>query len=144
MTRMPSPRPDVTENRDVFPAGERSSRQRSEIFAYLRSTESHPSAEDVLAAVRRKIPKVGLATVYRNLDALVQSGAVSRTTHRNTSRYDIRTDPHHHFCCDSCGSITNIDARSEEVEIIRKIARRSRVRVTSVSLELKGLCRNCR
>src|SRR5262249_13117679 len=52
-------------------AGWRFTRQREAVYAYLRSVDCHPSAEQVYAAVKEQIPHISLATVYKALEALV-------------------------------------------------------------------------
>ena len=52
-------------------AGRRFTKQRAAVFRYLHAVESHPTAEQVFAAVRRSLPHISLATVYKALDSLV-------------------------------------------------------------------------
>jgi len=52
-------------------------RQRLAIFEALAGSREHPSAEDIHRAVRRRLPHLSLATVYKNLEALRDIGAVS-------------------------------------------------------------------
>ena len=59
-------------------AGWRYTRQRAAVHAYLRSVEFHPTAEQVFAAVRRCLPNISLATVYKALEALVDAHLAAR------------------------------------------------------------------
>ena len=52
--------------------------QRMAVYEYLQSVGHHPTAEDVFLAVKAKLPKLSLATVYKNLEALVACGAASK------------------------------------------------------------------
>ncbi len=54
-------------------AGSRYTRQRAEVFAFLQSVETHPTVEEVYRAVRRRVPRISLATVYNALEALVSA-----------------------------------------------------------------------
>src|SRR5207245_126217 len=49
--------------------------QRLAIFRHLASTDRHPSAEELHATVRRELPTLSLATVYKALDTLASVGA---------------------------------------------------------------------
>ena len=63
-------------------AGWRYTRQRAAVFDYLCSVESHPTAEEVYLTVRRRLPKISLATVYKALEALVDCHLADKLTHR--------------------------------------------------------------
>jgi len=54
------------------------SRQREAIYNYLLSTKTHPTAEAVYQVVQQDYPKISLATVYRNLALLEETGQVQR------------------------------------------------------------------
>ena len=118
----------------------RSSERREAIHRFVAAHGGHPTAEEILAGVRRKIPGVGLATIYRNLDTLVREGRLSRTTHDGVARYDVRTDAHHHFTCNRCGTVTNVDLDLRET--LARAARRAG-RVEEVSVEMRGICAKC-
>src|SRR5438105_14058345 len=90
-------------------AGRRFTRQRAAVFAYLHSVESHPTAEQVFAAVRRSLKRISLATVYKALDALVAAGVASRLTSEDgTARYDGRSDSHYHLRCLKTGQVRDL------------------------------------
>src|SRR5271166_3107584 len=81
-------------------AGWRYTRQRQEVYDYLCSVASHPTAEDVYRAVRSQIPKISLATVYKALEALASAGLVTKLADvSGAARYDGRTEAHYHFRC---------------------------------------------
>ena len=54
----------------------RKSRQRDLILEELRSVRKHLSADEVYALVRRKLPRISLGTVYRNLEVLTEMGEI--------------------------------------------------------------------
>jgi len=118
-------------------------RQRAAVFEYLNRVEHHPTAEEVFLAVKKGVPKISLATVYKNLEALVECGAATKLTYGDGSaRYDIRTDHHYHTRCLSCGKVADLDA-SEGDEWLRRI-KPPGFTVQDFRLELLGLCRDCR
>src|SRR5499425_1903888 len=75
---------------------------RRVILEVLRGTESHPTAEWVHRVVRRRLPRVSLGTVYRNLRLLVAEGLVQELPGPH-ARFDGNTSEHHHFTCVGCG-----------------------------------------
>lgn len=121
----------------------RRSKQREAIVNVLRETSSHPSAEWIYEQVKKEIPNIGLATVYRNLRLLKEEGEVSeiRTSH-DKARFDGNTNMHYHFCCDCCGKILDLD-EPVDATIEARIARRTGFKVTRHYLELGGLCLDC-
>jgi Fe2+ or Zn2+ uptake regulation protein len=94
--------------------------------------------------VKPKLPRISLATVYKNLEALVKCGAVSKLTYGDASaRYDIRTDHHYHTRCLGCGRIWDLDAH-EDPALLSKIKPQAGFEVKDYRLELLGYCRECR
>ena len=90
-------------------AGWRCTRQRAAVFAYLRSNLSHPTAEQVFAAVRQQIPNISLATVYKALEALVDAKLAGRVADGDgPARYDGRSDAHYHIRCEKTGQVLDL------------------------------------
>src|SRR5262245_41422750 len=90
-------------------AGWRFTRQRAEVFACLRETNTHPTAEQVFVAVRRRIANISLATVYKALEALVDAGLASRLAEAGgPDRYDGRADAHYHLRCARTGQVRDL------------------------------------
>jgi Fe2+ or Zn2+ uptake regulation protein len=84
--------------------------QRMAVYEYLQSVEHHPTAEEVFLAVKARLPKISLATVYKNSEALVARGAASKLSYGDAAaRYDIRTDHHYHSRCLACGCVTDVE-----------------------------------
>jgi Fur family peroxide stress response transcriptional regulator len=91
-------------------AGWRYTRQRAEVFAYLRSVDSHPTAEQVFAAVRQRISNISLATVYKALEALVDASLAARLADNEggSVRYDGRPEAHYHLRCERTGQVRDL------------------------------------
>ena len=119
-------------------------RQRAAVFEFLRSVEHHPTAEEVYLAVKNQLPKVSLATVYKNLEALIESGVASKLNYGDGSaRYDIRTDHHHHVRCLQCRRMWDIEP-TESSAWLKTMKSRAGFQVSDYRLELLGTCRECR
>jgi Fur family transcriptional regulator, peroxide stress response regulator len=126
-------------------AGWRFTRQRAEVFQYLQSAVWHPTADQVYHAVQRRIPKIGLATVYKALEALVSAGlAVKLPDADGPARYDCRTEAHYHFRCLQSGEVHDLPAAFDPLlvdhldpALVEKL-RRQGFHVTGHRLELVG------
>lgn len=127
----------------IFVIVRRKSKQREAIIKVLRGTTSHPSAEWIYEQVKKEIPDIGLATVYRNLRALEKAGEVLELhPFNNTARFDGNINTHYHFCCERCGKILDLDEPVDPT-IETRIARKTGFKVTRHHLELAGLCLDC-
>jgi Fe2+ or Zn2+ uptake regulation protein len=124
--------------------GHHFTQQRAAVFDYLSRVEHHPTAEEVFFAVKPKLPKISLATVYKNLEALVSCGAASKLTYGDGSaRYDIRTDHHYHTRCLKCGGVSDLEA-TEGNKLLKQIKPQTGFEVKDYRLELIGYCQECR
>lgn len=83
--------------------------QRLAVFAALRALGRHATAEEVLDRVHGTVPGVSLPTVYAGLELLADLGLASRVHAGRAVRFDPRSDPHHHFVCDDCGAVADLD-----------------------------------
>jgi Fe2+ or Zn2+ uptake regulation protein len=118
-------------------------RQRACVFDYLSRVSHHPTAEEVFLAVKQEMPRIGLATVYKNLESLVTCGAASKLSYGDSAaRYDIRTDHHYHTRCLKCGRIADVDPASRDYMSVIKTP--NGFKVEEVRVELVGYCKNCK
>lgn len=87
----------------------RMTKQRAVILDVLRSATNHPTADEVYAIVREKIPRVSLGTVYRNLDLLAGIGEINKIECGGSQkRFDGNIQPHFHVRCGVCGKLGDI------------------------------------
>ena len=126
------------------------SRQRSLILDIVKNTRSHPTAEWVYQQAKKELPTIGIATVYRNLNTLVELGEVVRLVSGDgQDRFDGATGEHFHMKCSCCGGLTDLEPENEE-----KLVRLKDVicetfpdlggEVALSAVLLKGICENCR
>jgi Fe2+ or Zn2+ uptake regulation protein len=91
-------------------AGWRYTSQRAAVYDYLCAAPTHPTAEEIYAAVRRDLPKLSLATVYKALEALAACSLVKKLCSADgPCRYDCRTDDHYHLHCLRTQRIEDLD-----------------------------------
>ena len=119
-------------------------RKRDAILSFLRTTTAHPAAEEVFEAVRKEIPNISLATVYRNLSLFKEQGLIASVgTVKGVERFDGNTAPHVHFICSGCGRIQDLPQISVPEELNKAVARDSGGKVESCQLSFTGLCEDC-
>ncbi len=126
-------------------AGWRFTRQRAAVFDYLRSVESHPTAEEVYVQVRRQIPKISLATVYKALEALVDCHLANKLSSSDgPARYDCHSDAHYHLRCQRTGQVRDLETPFDphlidklDPHLIERL-RQQGFRVTGYHLEVLG------
>ncbi|MBS3141159.1 transcriptional repressor [Candidatus Woesearchaeota archaeon] len=82
--------------------------QREEIISYLQRTRSHPDASEVYNKVKKKLPRISLGTVYRNLDFLAKQNTIEKINMENYEKYDGNSEIHDHLICTNCHSIEDI------------------------------------
>jgi Fe2+ or Zn2+ uptake regulation protein len=105
-----SQQPDIDLRDALEQTGLRFTRQRAAVFDYLRSVDSHPTAEEVFAAVRHQVSRISLATVYKALEALVASQVATKIPGGDgPARYDCRRDAHYHIRCLRTGQICDLE-----------------------------------
>lgn len=79
-------------------SGARFTRQRAAVYEHVLGVDDHPTAEEVYQSVRRRLPRISLATVYKALEALVQAGLAHKLAGGDGSaRYDCRAEEHYHL-----------------------------------------------
>ena len=125
-------------------SGQRFTEQRAAVYRYLVRTSIHPTADEVLVGVRKQLPGISLATVYKSLETLVGCRLAVKLTYADASaRYDGRTDPHHHARCLACGSVEDLPGviPEREIEALRREA--GAFTVIGYRLELSGYCSRC-
>ena len=109
----------------------------------MRGTSSHPSAEWIYEQVRKEIPGVGLATVYRNLRLMKDAGEICELhTADSATHFDGDTSVHYHFLCDRCGRIMDLD-EPVDANVESRVEQKTGLKVTRHHLALYGLCMEC-
>lgn len=118
--------------------------QRKIILEALKANKEHPSADALYDIVREKLPRISLGTVYRNLDLLSRQGIINQLEGLDgQKRFDYRTEPHPHFCCELCGKIEDVPWSMELPGLDPENSWVKRREVHGVSLLFQGLCSGC-
>jgi Fur family transcriptional regulator, peroxide stress response regulator len=119
--------------------------QRQVVFDSLAKMPDHhhPCPEEVYAEVRKLIPSISQATVYKTLHTFVEHGILRELSpHHGTLRVDINTRAHHHLFCTRCKTVIDIDEGDlDPVKLRRRLPKG--FRVDRVAVEVQGLCDEC-
>ncbi len=117
----------------------KNTRQREAVFAALCASHTHPTAAEVHAEVRKTLPNIGVATVYRALSMLCEMGsAIALQDDNGVVHYDACVAPHNHIYCSKCHRVLDIDAK-----VSVDTSSDSRYEVERYSTMFYGKCINC-
>jgi Fur family ferric uptake transcriptional regulator len=116
--------------------------QRTVILEELRKLHHHPGADEIYLRVKKRLPRISLGTVYRNLELLASRGLIRRLEARaGGKRFDPVVEPHGHFRCLACGTVEDLPAPLEPPRVERRSAwARER---TVQGADYFGLCAVC-
>jgi len=122
----------------------RRTRQLEQVFAALQGDHTHPFAHEIYRRVHRRLPRISLATVYRNLHSLVEEGKIQTfLLDGQGARYDPETSEHDHFVCERCGRVDDLFLRRARRRIdLTSLAKQGYV-VTTHNLTVRGMCQGC-
>lgn len=96
--------------------GYRNTFQRDLVFDAVRTMGNHPTSDEVYDVVKEGYRDISKATVYRNLNVLVQTGKLIRVeVPQGAARYDATLNPHGHAHCRSCGNIFDVDLKDAKI-----------------------------
>ncbi|PWB38364.1 MAG: transcriptional repressor [Parcubacteria group bacterium] len=124
----------------LFPAQTRLTRPRQIVLTVLRHDFSHPTAEDIYKDVRKTLPRVSLATIYRNLNFLVKNNLAEEiNVPDGPSRFDGHLKDHDHFICHSCKKIYNLP----KYPLRKNYLPNKNYKIGGFKLDLFGICATC-
>jgi len=118
-------------------------RQRSVILEELRSSGIHPSADELYQLVRKRLPRISLGTVYRNLEILSELGEIRKLELSGSlKRYDGHPHRHYHIRCVGCDTVADAPiAPLNQLE--DELYQTTVFEIIGHNLEFTGLCPAC-
>ncbi len=121
-------------------------KQRRAVLEAFLGSEEHVSAEELYKIVSAKEPKIGLATVYRTLALLTESGLAAELDFGDgQKRYELNFEHEHHdhMICTQCGKI--IEFNHPLIEKLQEdVAQEHGFEMTAHKLDMFGICKTCR
>ncbi|MBD3209594.1 transcriptional repressor [Candidatus Woesearchaeota archaeon] len=118
----------------------RTTTQQVHILQYLRQKHSHPCAEAIHKEVVKQLPTITLATVYRNLNKLVEQEDIISFKVGNTYHYDGKVGDHIHGICENTGKIVDIE-QPELVQYVRKKIHHHGFTPKNIRIIVTGTCK---
>lgn len=136
-------KPTKTEIRGQMQAkGLRITPQRFAVYANLLSRSDHPTVEQILTEVNSNLPISSKATVYSALNTLREVGLVREVLlEEGVTRYDANVKPHHHFFCQACGAIQDIEWQTFRNIQLNKLP--TGIQVENYEVTVRGRCKFC-
>lgn len=124
--------------------GLRATRQRLAVLDELLLEPNDVTAQQLYDRLRERSQRIGLATVYRTLDALAHAGVIEPLAHfREALCYRVcRDGHHHHLVCTECHSIIELTGCELDEPLARAAAEHGFV-ATGHQLEVSGVCASC-
>lgn len=134
--------PDINQIKtNLETQGVRPSYQRLKVMEYLNQHKnSHPTAEEIYAALAPVIPTLSRATIYNTLHSFSEHGLVNCMSINGTEiHYDVRIEPHGHFKCEKCGKILNFSVNLEDL----RFDALENYEIKHRNLIFTGICSDC-
>ena len=119
--------------------------KRLAILALMGREAAYISPEEIWLKLKEEFDRIGLPTVYRNLEELAAGGVITKVIHPNRQLYYFfcaNRDHHHHFICVNCRRVEDVDFCGLE-NIEREIGEKIGGKVLSHVVQVNGLCRSC-
>ena len=101
------------------------------------------TAEEVKSALDQKETGIGLATVDRNLNLLVQEGVIRKYTGEGYNFYDGNPAPHDHLRCTKCGKMIDLGEMPYDSCPDKKVEKFTGGKVFSHVTIFEGICKDC-
>lgn len=118
----------------------RLSHHRLKVLEFLNDNRIHPTVDQIYIELHKELPTLSKTTVYNSLNALIDAGLVKVITiEDNETRYDIVTDNHGHFKCESCGKIYDF-----EINLSNFTSKDlNDFKINNKDVYFKGICPDC-
>jgi len=121
----------------------RNTRQRQIILEELKKLKSHPTADELHEIVKKRLPRISLGTIYRNLELLAANGVIQKLEQAGgRARFDGNAENHYHVRCLSCGRVEDIP-----IAPMKAVARAGKniegYKILGYRLEYFGFCPKC-
>jgi len=127
--------------RSLAGSGLRCTPQRYAVMTFLMEHKGHATAAEIFEAVNRVDPRSSRATTYNNLRDLVQAGLVREVAvEGRAARFDATGMRHHHFICDRCGNVEDMEWYDVPIPASGSLGKRV---FRECELIFRGLCAKC-
>ncbi len=117
--------------------------QRQILLEELSKENHHPTACELYDMVRKRLPRIGLGTVYRNLELMADNGMILKHEVGGAQkRFDATTELHYHIRCFKCNRLDDIEVQISE-DVIERAEKKTSYKVLGHHVEFRGVCSDC-
>ena len=121
----------------------RMTNQREIILRELKKSKRHLSADELYDKVKKFMPRISLATVYRNLEILSEAGLIGKLEiSGRQKRFDYDATDHDHIYCAVCHRVDNLNIERQGLHT-KEIKAVKGYSITGYRLEIVGVCPVC-
>lgn len=121
----------------------RMTNQREIILRELKKSKRHLSADELYDIVKKFMPRISLATVYRNLEILSETGVIRKLEiSGRQKRFDFDVSDHDHIYCALCHKVDNLNIERKNVDSER-LGVQAGYSITGYRVEVVGICPEC-
>jgi Fur family ferric uptake transcriptional regulator len=121
----------------------RMTNQREIILRELRKSKRHLSADELYDIVKKVMPRISLATVYRNLEILSEAGMIGKLEiSGRQKRFDFDVSDHDHIYCVMCHKVDNLDIERKNIDS-EQLGATAGYTITGYRVEIIGICPEC-
>jgi len=112
----------------------RLTKQKQKLQNTLQVMEIFFNAEEL----HKKVPKIGIATIYRFLTSAVKNGELHAYQCERKTVYSMSKKNHSHFICEKCGKITHLNLKK-----LGFIDKQIKGKICHIQIDITGFCKNC-
>ena len=118
-------------------------KQRQVILDLIQNSDGHMTADQIHTVLKEQDVKIGIATVYRNLNTLFDQKLINRVRHPELGFiYDKNTLDHYHFRCVECDKIQDVEVPYQD-HVHELVENELGVVVLSHDMNFEGICSEC-
>ncbi len=121
----------------------RMTNQREIILRELKRSKRHLSADELYDIVKKVMPRISLATVYRTLEILSEAGLIGKLEiSGRQKRFDFEVSDHDHIYCVVCHRVDNLNIERKDVDP-EQLGAGAGYSITGYRVEIIGICPEC-
>lgn len=121
----------------------RMTNQREIILRELIKSKEHLTADELYDIVKKVMPRISLATVYRNLEILSEAGLIGKLEiSGRQKRFDYDVSDHDHIYCAICHRVDNLNIERKSLDT-EQLGAAAGYSITGCRLEIIGICPDC-
>jgi len=121
----------------------RMTHQRELILEELGNCHNHPTADALYERIKKKLPRISLATVYRNLEILSEAGMIRKLEiSGRQKRFDKEIEQHDHVFCVQCRRVDDIKYDQRRLVSLKEEQSRGYT-ISGCRVEFFGVCPKC-